>query len=340
MLGTGVNPGFAMDALPITLTASASASTRVTRRPHPGRAHPPAAVPAEDRRRASRPSSSRRRSTTAACATSGLTESIAMIADALGWTLDRITDEIQPKIAAGDGGERVPGGRARATSAASSRTASATRRASRSSAAHGGLPRRAGDVRLRGDRRVAAPARQGAGGIHGDVATASITVNSIPKVLRPRPACTRCATSRCRRSPAGSRGEPMRRRSFLKRTGAGALAFGGLAPLAAPGRRRSGAEGGQAAAPAAGRPRRAGRARLRQLPVAGRRDRAGRGARVLARAAARRARARPPRLPGRPRRGPRGGPERVLRRPVGERRVRDPRRLGLRAGAAAASTGS
>ena len=30
----------------------------------------------------------------------GLTESIAMIADAMGWTLDRITDDIQPKLAA------------------------------------------------------------------------------------------------------------------------------------------------------------------------------------------------------------------------------------------------
>ena len=29
----------------------------------------------------------------------GLTESIAMIADALGWTLDRITDDVQPKLA-------------------------------------------------------------------------------------------------------------------------------------------------------------------------------------------------------------------------------------------------
>ena len=29
----------------------------------------------------------------------GLTESIAMIADAMGWTLDRITDDIQPKLA-------------------------------------------------------------------------------------------------------------------------------------------------------------------------------------------------------------------------------------------------
>src|SRR5207253_2572678 len=29
----------------------------------------------------------------------GLTESIAMIADSLGWTLDRIADDVQPKIA-------------------------------------------------------------------------------------------------------------------------------------------------------------------------------------------------------------------------------------------------
>jgi len=29
----------------------------------------------------------------------GLTESVAMIADGLGWKLDRITDEIQPRIA-------------------------------------------------------------------------------------------------------------------------------------------------------------------------------------------------------------------------------------------------
>src|SRR2546430_1797445 len=29
----------------------------------------------------------------------GLSESIAMIADALGWRLDRITDDIEPKIA-------------------------------------------------------------------------------------------------------------------------------------------------------------------------------------------------------------------------------------------------
>ena len=43
-----------------------------------------------------------------------------------------------------------------------------------------------------------------AGGVHGDIATASITVNSIPKMLqRASPACARCATWRCRASGLG-----------------------------------------------------------------------------------------------------------------------------------------
>ena len=43
----------------------------------------------------------------------GLTESIAMIADALGWTLDRITDDVQPKLATVTDVERVPRRRSR-----------------------------------------------------------------------------------------------------------------------------------------------------------------------------------------------------------------------------------
>ena len=51
VLGTGVNPGFAMDALPIALTAVCERVDAMRDRPRPGRAHPPAAVPAEDRLR-------------------------------------------------------------------------------------------------------------------------------------------------------------------------------------------------------------------------------------------------------------------------------------------------
>ena len=55
-------------------------------------------------------------------------------------------------------------------------------------AAHGGVSRRAGSVRPR-SRSTATPrlSVRIAGGIHGDVATAAIVVNSIPKVLDAAP---------------------------------------------------------------------------------------------------------------------------------------------------------
>ncbi len=51
MLGTGVNPGFAMDALPIALTAVCERVTAIESRPRAGRSHSPSAIPAENRRR-------------------------------------------------------------------------------------------------------------------------------------------------------------------------------------------------------------------------------------------------------------------------------------------------
>ena len=55
-----------------------------------------------------------------------------------------------------------------------------------------------------------------AGGVHGDIATASIIVNSIPKdPRRPRRGCTRCATCRSRRfSGAVAVAEPKRKQSY------------------------------------------------------------------------------------------------------------------------------
>ena len=99
VLGTGVNPGFAMDALPIALDRRVRAGRQRPRRSRPGRPHAPAAVPAEDRFGPHDASSSRRRSRTRACATSGWPSRSRMIADAFGWKLDKVTDEIKPKIA-------------------------------------------------------------------------------------------------------------------------------------------------------------------------------------------------------------------------------------------------
>src|SRR3990170_4686209 len=98
VVGTGVNPGFAMDALPITLTAICERvhSLRVDRiqdariRRLPFQQKIGSGLTPEQFAEKVKDLSVRH---------VGLTESVAMLADALGWKLDRITDEIQPKIA-------------------------------------------------------------------------------------------------------------------------------------------------------------------------------------------------------------------------------------------------
>src|SRR5262245_37551647 len=99
VLGTGVNPGFAMDALPIALTAvcervdrivvSRVQDARIRRLPFQQKIG--AGLTAEQFQKKVEDGSVRH---------VGLTESIAMIGDAMGWKLDPITDDIQPKIAA------------------------------------------------------------------------------------------------------------------------------------------------------------------------------------------------------------------------------------------------
>src|SRR5260221_8752710 len=98
VLGTGVNPGFTMDALPIALTGVCERvdSIRVDRiqdarvRRLPFQQKIGAGLTREQFQRKVDDGSVRH---------VGLAESISMIADAMGWTLDRITDEIHPRIA-------------------------------------------------------------------------------------------------------------------------------------------------------------------------------------------------------------------------------------------------
>src|SRR6266851_3254973 len=98
VLGTGVNPGFTMDALPITLTGVCERvdSIRVDRvqdarvRRLPFQQKIGAGLTREQFQKKVDDSSVRH---------VGLAESVSMIADAMGWKLDRITDEIHPKMA-------------------------------------------------------------------------------------------------------------------------------------------------------------------------------------------------------------------------------------------------
>jgi 4-hydroxy-tetrahydrodipicolinate reductase len=117
----------------------------------------------------------------------GLTESVAMIADALGFGLDRITDEIQPKIAREPVESRflkVPAGRVCGLVQDGIGYVDGEPRIALHMEAYLGAPETYDRVVVEGSPRLDVRAD---GGYHGDVATASITVNSIPNLLRATP---------------------------------------------------------------------------------------------------------------------------------------------------------
>lgn len=186
VLATGVNPGFAMDALPIVLTAVCERVERVTVnrvqdariRRLPFQQKIGAGLTTEQFQRQAREGSVRH---------VGLTESIAMIADALGWRLDRITDDLQPKLAAvtisSDFLAVDPG---YVCGIIQDGVGYVKRRAviRLHMEAYLGAPESYDSVEIEGSPPLSMKI---AGGIHGDIATAAIVINSIPKVLTAPP---------------------------------------------------------------------------------------------------------------------------------------------------------
>jgi 4-hydroxy-tetrahydrodipicolinate reductase len=186
VLGTGVNPGFAMDALPIALTAVCERVDRIAvnrvqdarSRRLPFQQKIGAGLTTEQFQRKVEDGSVRH---------VGLTESIAMIADAMGWTLDRITDDIQPKLATVTVSSEFlavdPGYVCGIIQdGVGYRKNDAVIRLHME--AYLGAPESYDSVAIEGSPQISSKIT---GGIHGDVATASIAVNSIPKVLEARP---------------------------------------------------------------------------------------------------------------------------------------------------------
>jgi 4-hydroxy-tetrahydrodipicolinate reductase len=186
VVGTGVNPGFAMDALPITLTGICERvdAIRVDRiqdarsRRLPFQQKIGSGLNEKQFAQKVKDGSVRH---------VGLAESVTMIADAMGWKLDKVTDEIHPKIAdqlveseliavdpgyvcgiVQDGIGYVKGKPV----------------VTLHMEAYLGAPESYDSVTVEGSPRIT---QKITGGLHGDVATASITVNSIPKILRVSP---------------------------------------------------------------------------------------------------------------------------------------------------------
>src|SRR5262249_53869982 len=117
----------------------------------------------------------------------GLTESIAMIADAMGWRLDKVTDEIVPKIAAAEISSpflTVAKGLVCGLVQDGTGYVGGKPIIRLHMEAYLGAPESYDSVDVQGTPNLAMKI---AGGVHGDVATASITVNSIPKVIAAPP---------------------------------------------------------------------------------------------------------------------------------------------------------
>jgi 4-hydroxy-tetrahydrodipicolinate reductase len=186
VLGTGVNPGFVMDALPIALTGVCERveAVRIDRiqdariRRLPFQQKIGAGLTREQFKKKVDEGTVRH---------VGLAESISMIADAFGWKLDRITDEIQPKIATETVASELlavdPGfvcGIVQDGVGYRNGTPAITLHME----AYLGAPESYDSVEITGSPALKMKI---AGGVHGDIATASIVVNSLPRILEVEP---------------------------------------------------------------------------------------------------------------------------------------------------------
>jgi 4-hydroxy-tetrahydrodipicolinate reductase len=186
VLGTGVNPGFVMDALPIMFTGVCERveairvhriqDARIRRLPFQQKIG--AGLTREQFQKQVDEGSVRH---------VGLSESVQMIADALGWKIDRISDEIQPKIAAETVASEflaVDPGYVCGIVQDGIGYRDGQPIITLHMEAYLGAPESYDSVEITGSPAINSKV---SGGVHGDIATASIVVNSLPKILAVAP---------------------------------------------------------------------------------------------------------------------------------------------------------
>ena len=186
VLGTGVNPGFVMDALPIALTSVCERvdrievhrvqDARVRRLPFQQKIG--AGLTAEQFKRGVDNGTLRH---------VGFTESIHMIAAALGWKLERVTDDVKPKMADEPVASEllaVDPGYVSGIIQDGVGWVKGEPRIRLHLEAYLGAPQSYDSVLIEGSPRIYSKID---GGVHGDIATASMTVNSIAAVINAPP---------------------------------------------------------------------------------------------------------------------------------------------------------
>ena len=186
MLATGVNPGFAMDAHPLALTAVCRRvdAIRVRRVQDAS----PRRLPFQIKIGAGlTPEEFERKAATGDVRHVGLAESIGMLADAMGWPLDEITDEIEPVIATEAVASQqveVAAGMVAGVRQIGTGGQNGKLRVRLEFVARIGAPESFDEVNIEGDPSLHSRIE---GGIPGDVATASVIVNAIPRVIAAPP---------------------------------------------------------------------------------------------------------------------------------------------------------
>jgi len=182
LVGVGVNPGFVMDKLLLTLS---TASQRVDW------AKALRIVDASKRRlplqkkigAGMTPEEFRRQVDAGVIKHHGLPESIAMVADGLGFALDEISETIEPVIAR----ERVKteflevaAGQVAGVHQSASGKAAGKEKILMELQMYVGAQKPADTVELKGEPNLTLTIP---GGTHGDIATAAVAVNAIPQIL-------------------------------------------------------------------------------------------------------------------------------------------------------------
>jgi hypothetical protein len=186
VLGTGVNPGFTMDALPIALSAVCERVERIeVQRVQDARIR---RLPFQQKIGAGLSRDEFQARVDAGTVRHvGFTESIQMIADAMGWRLDRIVEGVAAQMAAVPVRSdflSVSAGQVSGIVQTGAGYIADTVKVSLRLEAYLGAPESYDAVLIEGSPRIYSKIE---GGVHGDIATASMAVNSIPAVLAAPP---------------------------------------------------------------------------------------------------------------------------------------------------------
>lgn len=186
VVGTGINPGFAMDTLPTVLTGACERVDSITVdrvqdasiRRLPFQQKIGAGLDREV---------FREKADNLEIRHVGLTESVAMIAASLGWEMERITDVIEPKIAEETVSSQymtVEPGQVAGLIQDAVGYRDGEPLIKLHMEAYLGSPESYDAVRIEGSPPLYSRVE---GGIHGDIATASVTVNTLPRVIAAPP---------------------------------------------------------------------------------------------------------------------------------------------------------